>query len=147
MSRIIGGILLALAAFMLIGYLRAEVSGPAALFAVLLTIVLPAAGGLALLTGRWGWHGGRLGARREQLRRETLQSELLRLAQQQGGRLTIVEAVSALAITPDEAKESLDALAVRGMADYEVTDSGIVVYVFHDLERLGDKQRSKGLLE
>mgnify|MGYP006174274047 CR=1 FL=1 len=67
MSRIIGWILIALAALMLFGYLNADVSGPAALFAVLLTIVLPAAGGLALVTGRWGWHGGRIGARREAL--------------------------------------------------------------------------------
>ena len=147
MSRIIGWILIALAAFMLFGYMNADVSGPAALFAVLLTIVLPAAGGLALVTGRWGWHGGRIGARREALRRETLHSEMLRLAREHGGRLTIVEVVSALAITPEEAKESLDALAVRGMADYEVTDSGIVVYMFHDIARLDEKNRSRGLLE
>lgn len=147
MSRVIGWILIGLAAVMLYGYMRADVSGPAALFAVLITIVLPAAGGLALVTGKWGWHSGRTGKRRDELRRETLQSEMLRLAREHGGRLTIVEVVSALAVTPEEAKESLDALAVRGMADYEVTDSGIVVYMFHDIARLDEKDRSKGLLE
>jgi hypothetical protein len=147
MSRVIGAFLVALAAFMLIGYLNADVGGPAALFAALLTIVLPAAGGLALLTGRWGWHGGRTGARREELRRETLQAEMLRLAGRHGGRLTIVEVVGALAISPEEAKESLDALAVRGLADFEVTDSGVVVYVFRDVQHLDEKGSSRGLLE
>lgn len=147
MSRVIGAFLLALAVFMLIGYVNADVGGPAALFAVLLTIVLPAAGGLALLTGRWGWRGGRTGARREELRRETLQAEMLRLAGRHGGRLTIVEVVGALAISPEEAKESLDALAVRGLADFEVTDSGVVVYVFRDVQHLDEKGSSRGLLE
>jgi hypothetical protein len=147
MGRIIGWILIALAAFMFVGYLGAGVSGPAALFALLVAVVLPAAGGFALVTGRLGAGRGRLNTRREELRRDTLQSEILRLAGTHGGRITIVEVVSALAITPEEAKESLDALAVRGLADFEVTDSGIVVYVFHDVQHLGDKSEARGLLE
>jgi hypothetical protein len=146
MRSIGGALLLALAAFMFVGYMRADVGGPAALFALLITVVLPAAGGLALLTGaRRG--GPKLAARREQLRRDTLQAELLRLAAARHGRLTIVEAVTELAITPEEAKDNLDALALRDLADFEVTDSGIVVYVFHDVQRLDDKHHSKGLLE
>lgn len=146
MKRAGGALLLGLAAFVFIGDMGADVSGPAAIFALLITVLLPAAGGLALLTG--GRRGGsKLGARREKLRRDTLQSELLRLAGVHEGRLTVVEAVATLAITPEEAKDNLDALAVRGLADFEVTDSGIVVYVFHDVQRLGDKHQSKGLLE
>lgn len=145
MRRIVGWLLIALAAFMFIGYLGADVSGPAAVFALLITVVLPAAGGVALVTGRV--RGRALGARREELRQQTLEAELLRLAGRHGGRLTIVEAVSELAITPEEAKQALDALSVRGLADFEVTESGIVVYVFHDVKNLGDKSRSRGLLE
>jgi hypothetical protein len=101
---------------------------------------------LALVTGRLG-RRRRLVASREALRRQTLEAELLRLAARHSGRITIVEAVSELAVTPEEAKEALDALAVRGLADFEVTESGVVVYVFHDLEHLGEKSESKGLLE
>jgi len=146
MQKLIGSMLLALAAFMFLGYLRSDVGGPAALFALLITVALPAPGGLALITGRLrGRHG--TGTRRQELRQQTLEAELLRLAGRRGGKLTIVEAVGELAITPEDAKHALDALSVRGLADFEVTDSGIVVYVFHDVKNLEDKSRSRGLLE
>ena len=145
MGRIVGWLLIALSALMFIGYLGADVGGPAAIFALLITVLLPAAGGLALVTGRM--RGRAVGARRDELRRQTLEAELLRLAGRRGGKLTIVEAVGELAITPEDAKQALDALAVRGLADFEVTDSGIVVYVFHDVQNIGDKGGSRGLLE
>lgn len=144
--RALGWALIALAAFMLVGYLRADVAGPEAIVALLLTVVLPAAGGAWLASGRLGPRG-RLAARREALRRQTLEAELLRLAGRRAGRLALVETVGELAITPEEAKEALDALAVRGLADFEVTDSGVVVYVFHDVQHLGEKHDAKGLLE
>ena len=144
--KAIGWILLAMSAFMFVGYLGADVSGAAAVFALLITVVLPAAGGLALVSGRVR-AGGRIGARRDELRHQTLEAELLRLAGRHAGRVTIVEAVSELAVTPEEAKEALDALAVRGLADFEVTDSGVVVYVFHDIQHIDEKHESRGLLE
>lgn len=143
--RIVGWVLLALAAFMFVGFLGADVSGGAAIGALILTVGLPAAGGLALLTGRLG--RGRSGAEREALRTQTVEAELLRLAGKHGGRLTIVEAVSELALSPEQAKEALDALSVRGLADFQVTESGVVVYVFHDLRHLHEKSEAKGLLE
>jgi hypothetical protein len=146
MGTIAGWLLLALAAFMLIGFFNADVDGGAAFIALLITVVLPAVGGIMLIR-RGGGGGGKLGARREELRRETLQSEMLRLAKEHHGRITIVEAVAALGITPDEAKEALDGLALRDIAEHEVTDSGVIVYVFRDVERLGEKSQSKGLLE
>jgi len=144
--KALGWALVLLAAFMFVGYLGADVSGPAAIAALVITVILPAAGGAALLTGRIGSRG-RLGARRDELRRQTLEAELLRLARRHAGRLTIVEVVGELAVPPEEAKDALDALAVRGLADFEVTDSGVIVYVFHDVQHLGDKHRSRGLLE
>ena len=146
MGRYAGWALIAVAGFMFIGYLGADVSGPAAIGALLVAVALPAAAGIALIRGG-GSGSGRLTARREALRRDTLQAELLRLAAQHAGRLTIVEAVAALAITPEEAKERLDALTVQGIADFEVTDSGVIVYVFHDVQRLDEKTQGRGLLE
>ena len=147
MGRVTGWILLALAAFMFIGYLNADVGGPAAIAALLIAVVLPAAGGIALIRGGRAGGAGRLTARREELRQETLQAELLRLAGRHAGRLTIVVAVTALAITPEEAKHALDELAVRGLADFEVTDSGVVVYAFYDVQKLGDKHTARKLLD
>ncbi|MEX2049249.1 MAG: hypothetical protein WEB90_06700 [Gemmatimonadota bacterium] len=141
-----GWALIALATFMFVGYLGADVAGPQAVLALIITVLLPAAGGVALITGRVGARGS-IGRRREELRSHTLQAELLRLAGRHRGRLTIVEVVGELAVPPEEAKEALDALAVQGFADFEVTDSGVIVYVFHEVQHIDDKHDSKGLLE
>jgi hypothetical protein len=146
MRSLIGWLLIALAGFMFVGYLGSDVAGPEAVLALLIVVLLPAAVGVAVLSGRLRM-GGASGARKLELRQQTLEAELLRIARPHGGRLTIVEAVSELAVIPEEAKQSLDTLAVRGLADFEVTESGVVVYVFHDLEHLGEKSQSRGLLE
>jgi hypothetical protein len=148
-GSLIGGIaLLLLALFMFFGFLRADVdaSGAAQLFAVLIAVGLPAAGGSALIYSHVR-SKGRLAGRKAGLRQQTLEAEVLRLAVQHQGKLTVVETVSALAVTPEEAKEALDALARRGLADFEVTESGVIVYAFHDVQRLSEKSRAKGILE
>lgn len=148
MNRTIGGgLLLLLAVFMLVGLLGSSVSlgTPAGLFAALITIVLPAAGGVALL--RSAPNRKKLEGRRDVLRRQTIESEVLRLAASHNGRLTVVEVVTALALTQDDAKEALDALMRREMADIEITPNGMIVYNFHDVRRIEEKSQSKGILE
>jgi hypothetical protein len=146
--KVVGFALLALAGFMLLGFLRsnAEPGAPATIAALLVTIALPALGGIALLTKRFRG-SGRLAERREMLRQQTYESEILRLAAQRQGRLTVVELVTEFAITPEKANELLESLMVRQLADVEVTDSGVVVYVFHDVKNLGDKPRARGILD
>ncbi|MGQ0561731.1 MAG: hypothetical protein ACT443_07655 [Gemmatimonadota bacterium] len=86
-------------------------------------------------------------ANKEALRRRTLGAEVLKLAAAHGGKLTIVEVAGALAITTDEAKAVLADLAREGMADFQVTDSGVLVYDLQDIRRLGDKSKARGILE
>src|SRR5512141_836653 len=110
MSRTTGGIaLLVLAAVMFYGFLRsgASLAAPATIAAVLLTAVAPAVGGIALLRG-----GGTARTRRlDQLRQQTIDAEILRLAVSERGKLTAVEVATALALTPEMATEALDAPA------------------------------------
>lgn len=148
MTTVVGFALLALAGFMLLGFLRsnAEPGAPATITALLITVALPALGGIALLTKRFR-RGARLAERREVLRQQTYESEILRLAAQRQGRLTAVELVTEFAITPEKANELLESLMVRQLADVEVTDSGVVVYVFHDVKHLADKPRARGILD
>ncbi len=132
MGRKIGGAaLLLLSALMLLGFARsgASIASPTALFAVLITVVLPAAGGVALLRGALG---GNSRARMQQLRQQTIDAEILRLAMARQGKLTAVEVASALALPEDEARRSLDALVTREVADLDVTDEGVLVYSFHE---------------
>jgi hypothetical protein len=147
-SRIGGGLLILLAIFMLAGFLNADVERAAGttLLALLVTVALPAGAGIALLRKGAGGRK-RLEERREVLRQQTLTSELVRLAGQRGGKLTAVEVVSEFAVTPDDAEAALRDLVVRGLAEPEVTESGLLVYAFHDVQRLGEKPRSKGVLE
>src|SRR5881409_1853022 len=105
---------------MFLGFVRSDASlaAPATVVALLLTTVAPAVGGIALLRG-----GGTARARRlDQLRDQTIDAEILRLAIAEGGQLTAVEVSTALTLTPEAAKEKLDALVGRDVADIAVTE-------------------------
>jgi hypothetical protein len=141
-----GGIaLLAIAAFMFLGFLNSSASlgSPTAIIALLLVVGLPAAGGVALLRGI----GGARTARAERLRQQTIDAEILRLAAQQAGKLTAVEVATALALPPETAKASLDGLVEREVADLEITDAGVIVYAFHDVKNVGGKATARGVLD
>jgi hypothetical protein len=141
-----GGIaLLAIAAFMFVGFLgsSASLGSPAAIIALLLTVGLPAGAGVALLRGI----GGARSARAERLRQQTIDAEILRLAMQHAGKLTAVEVATALALSPETAKASLDSLAERELADLEITDAGVIVYAFHDAKNIGGKSSARGVLD
>lgn len=145
MGRKTGVALLTLAGVMLWGFMRSDASlaAPATMAAVLITIVLPAAGGVYLL----GFGGRRRSARMEALRQRTIDAEILRLAAREGGRLTASEVAVALALSPEAAKGALDALMHREVADIAVSEDGVLVYVFHDTGTIGDKQSARGLLD
>ena len=137
--------LVALAGLMLFGFLRssASIAAPATIVALLITVVAPAVGGIAMLRGTDLARGKRL----DQLRQQTIDAEVLRLAVTEGGSLTAVEVATALALTPEQAKDTLDALVARDIADIAVTERGVVVYTFHDAKHLGGKGDAKGVLD
>ena len=137
--------LLALAGLMLLGFLRssASIAVPTTIMALLITVVAPAVGGVVLLRG-----GDLARTRRmDRLRQQTIEAEILRMAVTEGGRLTAVEVATALAMTPEAAKDTLDALVARDVADIAVSDRGVIVYTFHEAKYLGGKGDAKGVLE
>jgi hypothetical protein len=149
MPRLVGSVLLLLLSlFMLVGFLRSDagLAAPATIAALLITVVLPAGVGLALVAGSVRGRG-RLARRREELKRQTIESEILRLAEQRGGRLTAVEVASEMAITPETAKDALDSLALREIAEIEITDSGLIVYALRDVRHLPEKAHARGVLD
>ena len=149
MGRTFGGVvLLLISAFMLLGFVRSAATFATlnTMAALVISVVLPAAGGIVLLrkANRMERRGG---ARVERLRQATIESEILRLALLHGGRLTTVEVASTLALQPEEAKATLDALVTREVADLDITDAGVLVYTFHDAKHVGDKHSARGLLD
>ena len=147
-SLVGGGLLVLLALFMLLGFSRssAEMSGFASAMALGITVLLPGIAGIVLIT-RHLRSGKTIAARRDSLRQQTIESEVLRLAGQHRGRLTLVEVVTEMAIPTESAQAALDSLVQREIADIAVTDAGVLVYTFRDLERIGDKAAARGILE
>lgn len=149
MSRIGAAIALGvLAIIMFFGFLNssAALSAPATIGALLLTVGLPAAGALLLARGHYA-EKARLSSRKEQLRRQGTESEILRLAREHGGRLAAVEVAIELGTSPEEAKEWLDALALRNQAEVQITEDGVLVYSFYDVRYLGGKESAKDVLD
>ena len=148
-GRFIGaGVLFLIALFMLLGFFRSSVSllAPAGMAALLLTVVLPAGAGVALVMGHFRARG-RLTGRKAQLRQQTLEAEIIGAAERQGGKLTVLEVVRDLAVTPEDAQEALNALHTRDLAEIEMTEAGMLVYAFRDVQGLKDKQSSRGILD
>lgn len=145
-GRKLGGVALCLvAAFMVVGLVQVGGSGIATVLAWLIAVGIPGVVGVNLLVG--GGRRKRLAARKEALRRQTVESEILRLATRSGHKLTVLEVVSELAVPADEASDILDALAARDMAELQVTDHGVLVYDFPDLRHLPEKDSATGLLD
>ena len=143
-----GGALAGLSLFMLLGFLNSEVTrgAPSTWVALALTVGLPAIASVLLFRSHFG-ERDRLQGRKAQLRQQTIDAEILRLAGEHGGRLTAVEVARLLTMTPEAAKDALDGLAVRSQADYEITDAGLIVYNFHEVRQLRDKDSAKDILD
>lgn len=143
-----GGALVAVALFMLLGFFNVSrpLSGPAAIATLLFTVALPAGAGVALLRSHFAAQGS-LARRRDDLRRQTQEAELLKLAQELAGKLTVVEGATRLALPTSTVEELLAGLHERGLAEIEITDAGLLVYRFPDVERLPGKSASRDVLD
>lgn len=67
---------------------------------------------------------------------------VLATASSSGGKLTVAELALESGLPVDEAQESLDGLAARGVAEIEVTPEGATLYSFHGLGDGSDKAES-----
>jgi predicted DNA-binding transcriptional regulator len=142
-----GGALIAVALFMLLGFFNAgAMSAGAAITTLLFVVVLPGGAGAALLRSHLASTRG-LAERRDALRRQTQESEILQLAQEQQGRLTVVEVATRLALPPSTVESLLAGMHERGFAELEITDAGLIVYTFPDIQKLAGKGTSRNVLE
>lgn len=147
-QRILGIALLVIAFLMFVGFLRAAPKAGllASAVAFLMAVVLPAAVGVYIL--RAAGRGEReLHDRREALRRKTVEAEIVKLAGRREGKLTAVEVVAALAVDRETAEELLQKLVREGLAEVEVSESGVLVYSFYELRHLDEKATAKGVLD
>src|SRR3990167_5863031 len=108
--RLFGGFaLLALGAFMGIGFLAgggADAGAAARIAAILIAVGIPGTWGAVLLRQHFR-NSPTVTAGRAELRRLTQSSEILKLAERKGGRLTVVEVVAETALPAEAAEEML----------------------------------------
>jgi hypothetical protein len=146
-NKLTGAILLyVLAAFMLLGFISSGMPlSASAIAALLITVALPAGIATRMLATRN--QQPRIDQHKHDLRMRTIEAEILRIATPHKGKLTLIEMVSELAISPEEAKTAADSLVRQELADIEITESGVLVYAFHDIKHLHEKPSSRGILE
>ena len=147
LGKIVGGGLLTVS-LVVFGVFSVLVGAPANirdLIILLAGVGAPGVAGVALLARLRQVR--RIAARHEESWRQTRESEVIRLARRLGGKVTVLEVVADSAMGTEAAKEMLDALVTGELADMEVTESGLIVYSFPDLQRLDEKDRAKGILE
>ena len=148
MKSLLGFTLIGISLFMLLGFFNANLPGSAGaqFLALIVGVGIPGAVGGALLSQHFGGKK-KLAGRREQLKRQTQEAELLRLAGEHDGRLTVVDVVRDLALANSDAEQLLRGVVERGDAEIEITDRGLLVYRFPDVQLLDEKSSSKGVLD
>jgi len=137
-----GGILIFFGFFMLAGFLLS--TKPSHLLAdsilLLLFAVAPIASGVCLIRS----HYLTKKKNERETRMRTLaerEKEVMKLATQRNGLLTIPDIVSETSMNSDEADDLMRELVLKRYADMKITDQGAVIYEFLELTR-DFKQRS-----
>ena len=98
----------------------------------LLLGIVPIIGGGLLLRSR-AVEKKRALEQQEQSRYALQEKEILRLAQEKGGRLAIPDVVVGTSLSSAEAETIMREMSARGLADMQVTDAGIIVYEFYEI--------------
>ena len=113
---------------------------PAYILALLFCTALPIGAGLSMLRGR---SRGELALQAER----AWEGELLRLAERKGGSLTLAEVVAHADLSRKEAEQRLDRLCQQGIAEYRISEGGVMVYRFAGFLSAGEKRQAEGVLD
>ena len=102
-------------------------------------------GGLAFIVFSqlmW-WAGRRVKRSGDKKAHAKNQHRILRLAREKGGSLTVTETAMDTRITVEKTEEILRELTISGHAEMRISDSGLVVYHFPEIERWEEKYRAR----
>ncbi|MDE2800241.1 MAG: hypothetical protein OXI94_16370 [Gemmatimonadota bacterium] len=109
------------------------------------TMLEKLSGGLALIVFSqiiW-WAGRRVKRSGDEKAHAKNQHRILRLAREKGGSLTVTEAAMDTRITVEKTEEILRELTISGHAEMRISDSGLVVYHFPEIEHWDEKHRAR----
>jgi hypothetical protein len=137
MKKLIGGgVLIFIGLFMLLGVFSGDTLGKGSLAsnAVLIFLFIVAPIGVGGLFIRSHFTGKRKALfNQEKAIQEQREKQIIRLAQQKGGRLTIPEIAVDTSMTTTEAEEFMREMTAKGYVDMQVTDAGVIVYEFYEI--------------
>ena len=85
------------------------------------------------------WAGRRIKRSADEKAHAKNQLRILRLAREKGGSLTVIEAATESKITVEKTEELLRELVLSGHAEMRISESGLVVYRFLEIERWDEK--------
>jgi hypothetical protein len=144
-----GMILIGLGLLMAIGVSRAKLPPNPVVtgLTIGISVILPIAVGIGLVASTGQRTQKSLDPAIAARRSQTIQAEMVKLAIAQGGALTVVEVVSTLGIDSQTATQELTALTYQQIAELEMTDSGLMVYRFPDVQSLPEKYHSKRIAD
>jgi hypothetical protein len=138
------GMLVAATSAFFITYAAVELTAPGFQWGAVLYGLLVAATLFALTGGALLWRAMQgAGAHREERRRKYRQQDVLELAEELGGRVTVAEMALKLSYTVDEVREQLEAFVDEGIAEPGVSDSGREVYLFPEFWDENDKMTAE----
>jgi hypothetical protein len=143
-QRVVAGVLLVVGATMGLGVVAVTGRHDAAAIAgaFVFTSLAPIGAGL------WLWRRARLQTRaRLEANDDREQARLLRLAQDRGGHLTVVEVVAGAGLSAARAEQLLERMVRQTLAEHRVADDGTMVYRVKRLLGEAEKQRAEGVLE
>ena len=138
-----GGCLIFFGLFMLLGFFASTSPSTFMVSAMLLVLMVfaPVLAGALLIRSHF--------RTKEQIAMEarknllaSREKEVLRLAKQKGGELTIAEIVSDTSMNAEEADEIMRELVVKRYVDMKITDQGSVIYEFFELRPSEPEDRS-----
>jgi hypothetical protein len=134
-KSIIGGILIAFGVFLSLGFvINATQEGINAgdIAAILMLGIAPIAGGGVLIRSHFKRKRNVLLDQKKALQAKQ-ETEIFRLAQQKGGRLSIPDIVAGTSLSTIEVDQIMRTMAENGYVSMEVTNSGIIIYEFYEI--------------
>lgn len=148
MKNFLGILLIIISLFMLLGFIKSNTEHELLVRVItfILAVVIPFSSGFGLLLSNYK-QKKLLDNSKGSLANKILGSEILKLAEKNNAKLTVLEVVKELSVESNVAQEILDAFVAKNFAEIELTESGIIVYSFVDIQRLNEKEFSKGVLD
>ncbi len=134
MKLIGGGILIFIGLFMLLGVVAGGGDESLAVNAVMfiLFVIAPISGGGMLIRSHFKRKQKALLEKKKALQ-GTREKEVIRLAQQKGGYLSIPDIVAGTSMSTIEADQIMREMTEKGYVNMQVTDSGVILYEFYEI--------------